>query len=82
VRAPGHARQQLVRLLDAGMTGTYHALAAAAGVSPDAAQSVLWELSRTGAVDAEERTARSRPATYRRSRGSIDALAFTRQAWR
>lgn len=76
------ARQSLVRLLDAGMTGTYHALAAAAGVPVRTAQATLKELSRCGQARAAARARRTAPAVYARAPVQFDTLAYVRQAWR
>jgi predicted ArsR family transcriptional regulator len=82
MRPAGAARQSLARLLDAGMTGTYRALAAAAGVPEPAARATLKELSRCGHAAADERARRAAPAVYARAAPPLDTLAYVRQAWR
>jgi hypothetical protein len=82
-RPAGCARRALGALLAAGASGTYKALATAAGVPCDQARATLKEMSRCGqAAAARERDGGRAPAIYGAPTSSIDALALVRQAWR
>ncbi len=80
-RTAGPACQALRRAIAAGVSGTYTALAEAAGLAPDKAQATLKEMSRRGESRAH-RTARSAPAIYGQPVPVLDALAHVQQAWR
>ena len=87
-RPQGAISRALLRAIKAGASGTYTALAQAAGVQPHHARATLKELSRAGQCAAlmREPTGRRGPgaAVYGlpARRGGLDALAHVRQVWR
>jgi hypothetical protein len=81
------ARTALRTALADGLSGTYEALASLTGVTPDAAQAALKELSRTGHARAIERQRRAgragaSPAVYAAYQPPLDALGFALRVWR
>lgn len=89
MKPAGQARQALRDVLAAGVTGTYAALALAAGLTPAQAQATLNEMRRCGEARAygRARAAAARVGSAPVVCGSppappVDALAYVRQAWR
>lgn len=83
----GDTRRALAKLLDAGMAGTYQALALAAGLPEQSTRATLKEMSRCGQAAARDRAEGSgtrgrAAAVYGAPSVPIDPLAVVRQAWR
>lgn len=81
-RNAGPICRQLREAIDAGVRGTYHVLAQAAGVEPQVARCALKEMSRRGEYRAAPRSSRGEPAIYEPVVPVFDALAHVRSAWR
>lgn len=94
-RPAGSVRLALLATLQAGVVGTFDAMARHAGVPPEKARFVLDNLRREGVACSWRSDIPVCPAKRRVGRppvvygpqavldgGSLDALAFVRQAWR
>jgi hypothetical protein len=86
-RPAGPDRQALLAAIRNGITGTYEALAHAAGVEPGRARATLKEIRRAGQAGADCRQrAQGRGGAgrlvYADQQPGLDALAYVRQAWR
>lgn len=86
-RLAGSTRAALLDTLAAGVSGTYQALAEAAGVQPEAARATLKELSRCKQVRALERQrtdgrAGASRVVYGAHQDPFDSLGFALQVWR
>lgn len=88
-RPAGPVRRALLDCLARGVTGTYQALAAVAGVEPTTARATLKEIRRDGRAAAacrQRMTGRAGAAcaVYGRAANDspMDALALMRQVWR
>jgi predicted ArsR family transcriptional regulator len=88
-RPAGPVRRALLQALEAGITGTYEALAAVAGVDAADARATLKEIRRAGLVcgrNRQRRTGRpgAAPAIYGRPghEAAMDSLGHVLQVWR
>lgn len=90
---PGSARVALLAVLQAGVVGTFDAIAHQAGIPAHQARTTLWNLRREGHIcahpmpaDASAGAGRPRVAyEVAQSRPDalpFDSLAFARHAWR
>jgi hypothetical protein len=79
---PGAACLALREVIAKGVTGSYQALAIAAGLPADKARATLKEMSRRGEGEACRRGGRSVPATWGQRATPLDSLAHVRQVWR